>query len=265
MKSNLTKLDDDDDGFGSRPNRRTRHYVKWDDANGWRDNDELPLPDVLVLLGICEFLRRWTKDGDKNIPTDITDRPLPDVDLLNESIPVAEWPIGRDGKKEPPFKHYCGFTLVGPTTGTMYSYSNCTWGASQLYDDINEAVTTMRVMRGAKCVPVVKPSQRPMNSKRFGKVMRPHLEILDWKILGGNGNAIPPQAPTPQLSGPSTPAPAPKNLTSEAPKPALTQQAKPKKPVPLSDYTLAVMGDVKPVTTAELLNDLLGNLPWDDQ
>ena len=36
-----------------------------------------------------------------------------------------------------------------------------------------------------------------------------------------------------------------------------------KTPVKASDYTLAVMGEVKPVTTGELLNDSLDDLPWD--
>jgi hypothetical protein len=120
-------------------------------------------------------------------------------------------------------------------------------------------VTSMRAMRGTKCVPVVKLSQRPMNSKRFGKVMRPHLEILDWKTLGGNGNAIPPQAPAPQLTDGSA------DSAPETPKPAPAQVAKSKKPVVLSDYTLATMGDVKPVTTAEFINDSFDDLPWDEK
>jgi len=251
MANDLTSFNGDD-GFGEF-RRRSRHYAKWDDVNGWQDRDGVPLPDILVLLGIYEFYRRWTKDGDRNIPTDITDKPLPDLAALNADIPAMEWPTGRDGKKEPPFKHYYGFTLVSPVTGAMYSYSNSTWGASQLYDDMDEAVTSMRAMRGTKCVPIVTLSQRPMNSKRFGKVMRPHLEIIDWKTLGGDGNAIPPQAPTPQLTNSSaTPAPG-------------TQAAKSKKPIPLSDYTLATMGDVKPVSTAEFINDSLDDLSWNEK
>ena len=58
-------------------------------------------------LGIYEFLQRWTKDGDRNIPTTIDAKPLPDLDALNADIPETEWPTRRDGKTEPPFKHYC--------------------------------------------------------------------------------------------------------------------------------------------------------------
>ena len=57
----------------------------------------------------------------------------------------------------------------------------------------------------------------------------------------------------------STEAPTPETPASEASKPA--PKAKPKKPVVLSDYTLAVMGDVKKPTTEELINDSLDELP----
>jgi hypothetical protein len=35
--------------------------------------------------------------------------------------------------------------------------------------------------------------------------------------------------------------------------------------VTLSDYTLAVMGDVPKPTTEEVLNDSLDDLPWDQK
>src|SRR6476619_3987233 len=109
------------DGFGgARRAKRPRQYLKWDDANGWRDRDDVRPSEVLVLVGVCEFLQRWSKDGDRNVSTTIDDLPLPDLETLNESIPVAEWPIGRDGKKELPFKYNVGFTLVDPATGMSF-------------------------------------------------------------------------------------------------------------------------------------------------
>jgi len=127
----------DDDGFGrsDRPNSQPRHYLKWTAGEGWQDQDGLAPPEVLVLVKLSSFLRRWAKIDGRNVPTTITDHPLPDINELNENVPKAEWPIGRNGEKEPPFKHYCGFTLVNPVAGTqsirtvqsVRSYFTTTW------------------------------------------------------------------------------------------------------------------------------------------
>jgi hypothetical protein len=100
-----------------------------------------------------------------------------------------------------------------------------------------------------------------MPSKKFGKVPRPHFEILDWKQIGDGGSALPP-SPAPQLPGPTS-TPTPEAPAPEAPKPTPTQKAKSKKPISLADYTLAAMGEVKKPTTEERLNDSLDDLPFD--
>jgi hypothetical protein len=258
MSNNIAKTNGggNGDGFGgARRTKRPRQYLKWDDANGWRDRDDLRPPEVLVLMSVCEFLQRWSKDGDRNVSTVIEDLPLPDLETLNDSIPAAEWPVGRDGKKEPPFKYNVGFTLVDPATGMSFFYSNSTWGARALYDDMNEAVMTMRALRGVKCVPVVRLGKRPRKSKRYGSVIGPDMSIVGWKTLGGGGgdNALPVQ-PAPQLAGPAeeqTPLPEPE--APPQPRPA-------KRPITVSEYTLAMMGEPNPVKTEEYMNDALEDL-----
>ena len=99
--------------------------------------------------------------------------------------------------------------------------------------------------------------------------MRPHFEIVGWKTPGGDPAAISPQ-PTPQIAARRQRAttPTPSTPTPSTPTPATTppaQPRQPKQPVNLSEYTKAVMGDVKPVTTEEFLNDSLDGLPWDQQ
>jgi hypothetical protein len=268
MSNSITTTNEygNDDGFGGPlcPSPRPRQYLKWDDINGWRDRDGLPPPELLLLVAISDFLQRWIKDGDRNVPIIIENEPLPDLNELNQKIPLEDWPEGRNGQKEPPFKHYVGITLVDPATGAQYFYSNSTAGAHQLYDDMYEAVSTMRALRGTKCIPIVKPKTRPMKTRKWGMILRPHLEIVGWKTPGDGGNAIPAQPPTPRLTPPtaaSSPTPTPPAPISA---PAATfssptvQPRRAKPPVQLSEHTLSVMGDVKPLSLSEELNDEIG-------
>jgi hypothetical protein len=88
-------------------------------------------------------------------------------------------------------------------------------------------------LRGVKCVPVVELSEKPMRTK-YKMNLRPYCRIVDWKILGGDGGALPIQPVAPQL-------------------PASAPNGEPAKPQ--ASETLEKMGDVKPVTTAEIVDD----------
>jgi hypothetical protein len=123
----------------------------------------------------------------------------------------------------------------------------------------------MRALRGTRVMPVVHLSERPMKTN-FGMGRRPHFEIIDWKTPGDDAKAISAK-PTPQLAGPAVapvetpPAPpvTPSPTSSPTSNPAQPYQAKPKPAVPLASETLTAMGDVKPATTEEILDD---KMPW---
>jgi hypothetical protein len=105
---------------------------------------------------------------------------------------------------------------------------------------------------------------------------RPVAKILGYKTPGGDHEL--PKPPTPQLTGPATtstetrsapakmqpadnwrppqsnPTPTPASAPASAP-----QQAQPKPAVNLANETLSTMGDIKPMTTAEIMDD---EIPW---
>jgi hypothetical protein len=134
------------------------------------------------------------------------------------------------------------------------------------WDSLREAVITMRALRGNKCYPLVNLTERSMKSKYRpgGMGMRPHFEIVGWKVPGVA--ALTPPA-TPQLTGPTTasmPTPTPTAATpatasSSAATVPSTQPRPAKPPVTLSADTLTTMGDVKPVTSKEFFDD---EIPW---
>ena len=147
----------------------------------------------------------------------------------------------------------------------------------------------MQMMRGTSCWPLVNLEERPM--KLFGGAIgkRPHFGIVEYKTPGGEKAATTPDVP--QLTGPTEmlaetpvqPNESPAAQTAEAPlqpsvRPAATSReklaallnkpdsvqansgAKPAQPKakPAVKPTLAAMGDVKPVTSKEIMDDDIG-------
>jgi hypothetical protein len=255
-----------DDGFSESASSaypmRSTSFLRWTEQLHWIDRDRMTPPSPLLVYGIDESVRRWRTIDGKKQPQDIWTKPLPDRDELNRTTPQSEWERQLDGSVGAGWKREVFVYLVNLGTGDRYTYSNNTYGAYKAWDLLREAVITVRALRGTKCYPLVNLTERPMPSKfrPTGMGMRPHFEVIDWKIPGGDTTTIAPN-PTPQISGPVS-APNPTTQTAAAP---AAQPRQPKPPITLGDYTRAVMGDVKPVTTAEILNDSLDDLPWDNK
>ena len=263
----------EDDGFNAAfVSGRTikGSFLKWNDSLHWLDRDGLVPPSPLLVIAINEILQMW-RGGKAEI---ITEKPLPDPKVLNSAIPVSEWQVGPDKKPRPPWAHTVVVYLVNISTGEAYTYAAPTIGAHIAFDHLREAVTTMRLLRGTRCMPLVNLGERPMKTS-FGMRTRPHFEIVGWKTPGDDARAFPAKPSAPQLTGPAA---APAETTSAPSAPAASAPAstsptttpgspalapapprQPKPAVKLASETLAAMSDVKPVTLGEILND---EVPW---
>jgi hypothetical protein len=255
---------EDEDGFQGGLNSSGRLlkglFLKWSESTHWIDRDGLTPPSPLLVVAIKPVLQRF-KDNKVEI---IDTFPLPDPKELNAAIPTSEWQIGLDGKPRPPWQHTVVVYLVNLATAQFYTYANATIGAHIAYDNLKEAVITMRALRGSKVMPLVGLAERPMKTK-FGMKTRPHFEILDWKTPGGEDSTALPNKPAPQL--PPAAAAAPTTATSATstaststpttptPTPPSAQPRQGKPTINLTEETVAAMGTPKPVTTDELLND----------
>jgi hypothetical protein len=233
--------DDDDDGYsGSLVSGRLikGQLLRWNETNDWIDRDGLRPPEIMLAIAISEALQCWRNK--KPVET-ITEKPLPDVNDLNEAVPKSEWEPGLDGKPKPPWQHQVIVYLIDPTSGGFFTYLNSTIGARMAVDQLREKVITMRALRGVRVMPVVKLTHRPMKTA-FGMKRRPEFEVVEWRQWGG-GTISGPQ--TPQLAGPA----------SESP---LEPKAEPKTET-AGNQSLASMRSVKPVSTAEFVSD---EIPW---
>ena len=187
--------------------------------------------------------------GRKPVET-ITAKPLPDVNMLNESVPEDEWEAGLDGKPKPPWVHQFIVYLIDPASDGTYTYMNSTTGARIACDQLREKVITMRALRGTRVVPVVRLTHRPM--KTFvGMKHRPEFEVLDWRQLGGDGGGELTSPKSAQLTGPST-------TTKVAPEPEHSAN-KTSKSESAAKETLASMQEVSRPTASEELRD---EIPW---
>jgi hypothetical protein len=232
----VTQYQNDDDGFsGSVTDDKLikGQILRWNETNGWIDRDGLRPPEPLLVLATTEALQRF--QNKKPLPPIMT-KPLPDVDELNAKIPVVEWETGLDGRPTPPWKRQVVIYLIDPVSAGLYTYLNSTIGARIAWDQLRERVTTMRLLRGVKVVPLVRLNHRPMKTS-FGMKHRPDFTIVDWRKLGGSEPAI--EAPKqPQLTGP------------------VSEQTKPSSP---AEETLSTMKTVDVPTTAEEIAD---SIPW---
>jgi hypothetical protein len=264
MSNNLTpqQPNDEDDGYGGSltPSQSVRNYARWTDTAGWFDRDGLPLPAAMLVPAVNTGLQKWKN----NVADFIWDKPLPDPQQLNSQIPKTEWEKGLSGEARPPWERIIAVILVDPATGAVYRYTSSTVGARIAYDALREATITIRMLRGQKVIPLVDLSERPFKTN-FGMKKRPHFQIVGWKSPGGEDDKAIATKPAPQLSGPATTAApqtestAPAAAPASAPETATPYQAKPKPPLNLAGETLNTMGDAKPATVGEILDD---SVPW---
>jgi hypothetical protein len=150
----------------------------------WADATGAPLPEELIVTGTTRALQCWS--GGKPIDT-ITEHPLPNLDDLNNQIPVEEWEKGMDGKPRAPWVLQHVVYLLDPRSAESFTFLNSTWGARIAVDRIRDRMDNMRKLRGGNPHPVVKLESRKMKTK-FGEKPRPEFTITRWVDMPGGGD-----------------------------------------------------------------------------
>jgi hypothetical protein len=147
-----------------------------------KDGTELTPSTLLMCVGTDTAIQRFV-DGK---PETIYDKPLPNPDDLNAAIPQDTWEEGLDGNPRPPWAKIFIAFFVNPADAAAYVFSNSTFGARLAVGRLADRVQTMRALRGANVVPIVKLSSTLMPTK-FGQKARPEFVVVEWRDLGGGG------------------------------------------------------------------------------
>jgi hypothetical protein len=219
MSNNLVSTFD-----GNEPgDRRFERPLKFKNEGHYEELDGTVFSgqDESLAYGTSRRLRRWID----NKPEYQLPKPgelLQDTaDELNAAIPKEQWPIGLTGQPEAPWKPVYAVHLLRIRDGGLFVLEHDTTGQRICIGQFSEQVEVMRRLRG-NVLPIVRLGNKPMKTK-FGLRLRPHLEIVAWRQISGDGT------PAPQIE-------PPKNSGSS------TEPAEIGKPV-------------KPMTTEEALND----------
>jgi hypothetical protein len=179
-----------------------------------------------LCIGTGEGLQSW-----QNQMVIESRRKTPGVNLsdlrdeLNARIPREQWEADLSGKPRAPWQHVWFAYLVRLSDGAIFTLINSTVGCRICVRELADRVEVTPTLRQMHVAPIVKLGCKPMKTE-FGIKQRPHFEIVEWRSFGTPPAPTPVQGPkTPQIGSPVDP----------------TQVGKP----------------VKPVTTAEEMNDAL--------
>jgi hypothetical protein len=201
--------EEDDDGFAPIASSNDRVIVgsllKFVDGQ-WTDMG-IAVPPGTKLLAVAtnKVLQRW---HDQRVIETIDQKPLPDVELLNEAIPKEQWELGPNNEPRPPWQVTYVLYLLDPKICEKFTYANSTIGAKIAVTTLADKVTTMRKLRGANVVAEIELAAKPMTT-RFGVKQRPEFRILKWVNLGPGGGApalieAPAQPKLPEVKPPTT-------------------------------------------------------------
>jgi hypothetical protein len=208
-----------DDGFDAAATNRLiqGEIIKFADGR-WSTKEGLVLPGDLPLLavGTTRALQRWEARMPVDTMLEKPGEPLPDVDDLNASIPESEWELGLDGKPKPPWGLQHVVYLLNTHDAASYTYLNSTTGARIAVERLAEKVGRMRMLRGAKVLPVVTLGSAQMKTK-YGTKARPDFIIVDWRDFGPTTPALPSPSTTPALGSPVAPVSLAEELNDSIP------------------------------------------------
>jgi hypothetical protein len=173
-----------DDGFddGGDESRIIKGEIYRCVDGNWSEKDGAAIPPGTkrIVLGVAECVQRWL--GQRPIET-ITDRPLPNINDLNETVPVSEWECGLDGNPRPPYVHQRIVYLLDPANAAVATFINSTFGAKLAVEALKDKVRMYRMIRGQRVYPIVELGKKSMKTK-FGVKQRPEFIIHDWRYLG---------------------------------------------------------------------------------
>jgi hypothetical protein len=211
--------DDDGDAYSDRLLQGGR--ARWVDKVWTLDGVPPAKEDPWLVIGTGFALQRWV-DGLPEVILKEPGKSLPNVDDLNDAIPVDQWPIGKfSGQPEPPWKLVGYAYLLRLRDAAKFTHINSTWGTRMCVISIRERMRDMSRLRGASVFPIVQLVSAPLPSKKFPGRFRPEFEVVEWRQLGNNEPVVQIEPPKPkppeQIGKPVEPVTAKEEMSDEIP------------------------------------------------
>jgi hypothetical protein len=143
--------------------------------------DGIPVPEGQrwIVHEWFDLMQHWE---DNKVIEEITERPFPNLDELNDGVPKSQLPA--DGRK--PWSHTHVVKCFDQTSAAIASFASGSIGAMRAYQDLVKSVRIMSQLRGAGVLPIVELKTKPMPTKyRPQPIPRPHYAIVGWTTLNG--------------------------------------------------------------------------------
>jgi hypothetical protein len=147
------------------------------------DGTRVPESARLLAIGTLVTLTHWQNQKPVEELVGSPGQPLPSIDDLNDQIPQEEWEMGLDGKPRAPWVKNFVVYLVDEDSADKYTFKNSTAGAMRAVAELKDRVSTKSYLVGGPALPVVQLSSREMQT-RFGRKIRPHFKVIDWRNAG---------------------------------------------------------------------------------
>jgi hypothetical protein len=208
----------------------------------------------LVAINIRRMEVCWGKDGGRPKTREVMPGEcFRDLDALNATIPKSEWRESFGSLKGPWERQYI-LEFVDLADMQRYYFPTSTIGGFRCIRELDDRVKWMRRYRGENVYPIVRLTHTHM-STQYGGRERPHLEIKDWKRIGGGETEAmsPPQAPLlPPEQEQATRPPQQEQVVPQ-------EQAPPQQVASQAPSQTVKVQSVSEPTLAEELND---DIPW---
>jgi hypothetical protein len=142
----------------------------------------------------------WTKCWIKFVNGEVADRKVyrvaygeqpPEREDLDDLDP-DKWPEGLDGNPADPWVYQYLLPLEQLPSGELVIFVTSSVGGRRAVADLCSAYAK-RAGKKANCgQPIIKLAKTEMPTKKFGKVPRPHFEIVGWNEAADGANEAPP-------------------------------------------------------------------------
>jgi hypothetical protein len=181
---------DSGDGFGASDEQLSRGPIEKFVDGDWTTGG-VPSDRNRRLVGVATdvIIRRWQA---QRVIEEITAKPLPDLDLLNETVPKSVWELDLNGNPRPPYERAHVLHLLDLDTAERTTFFSATAGAAIAVSRLKDKVIWKRRMhQNNKLVPQIELTWAPMNT-RFGMRKRPEFKVVGWIDLSSGGGGLPP-------------------------------------------------------------------------
>jgi hypothetical protein len=134
----------------------------------------------LAAVGTDVIIQRWRE---QRVIEVFVEKPLPNLELLNEAAPKDEWEEDLNGNPRPPYQRASIVHLLNIGTAERTTFISATKGAAIAVRQLKDQVKWMRKLRGADgVVPQVELGWAPFPT-RYGMRKRPDFKLTAWVDL----------------------------------------------------------------------------------